>query len=187
MLVARGIGRTSDDGASEERVALDPTIGPDDAPVTVVEFGDFGCPSCRAWHNAGIRQQILAAYGDQVRFVFKDFPVVTTQSPRAAEAGQCALDQGKFWEYHDFVYENFQGLDDGDLQFYAVQIGLDLDTFQTCLDLSSHTATVRADWQEAEQFGLPGTPSFLINGEPLIGVPYYESFVTLIDQALAAS
>lgn len=172
---------------SPERLTLDPSIGPEDAPITITEFGDFGCPACRAWHNAGIREQLVATYGDQIRFVFKDYPVITAQSPRAAEAAQCALDQDLFWEYHDYVYENFMGLFEPDLQFYATQVGLDVDEFESCLNAKLHTGTVRTDWEEAQQLGLPGTPSFLVNGQPLAGVPYYETFVLQIEDILASS
>jgi protein-disulfide isomerase len=170
-----------------ERLALDPAIGPEDAPITITEFGDFGCPACRTWHNAGIREQLVATYGDQIRFVFKDYPVITAQSPRAAEAAQCALDQGLFWEYHDYVYENYVGLFEPDLQFYAAQVGLDAAEFESCLSSNLHTGTVRNDWQEAQQLGLRGTPSFLINGQPLAGVPSYETFVAQIEAMLASS
>ena len=73
-------------------------LGPETAPVRIVEYGDFGCPSCRAWHNAGIREQLLADFGDQLSFEFRHFPVITAQSPKAAEAAQCASEQGAFWE-----------------------------------------------------------------------------------------
>src|ERR1044071_3836919 len=78
-----------------------PQIGPKEAPVTIVEFGDYGCSSCLIWAAAGIRKQLLDKYGDKVRFVWADFPVVTLESAKAAEAGRCAEDQGKFWEYQD--------------------------------------------------------------------------------------
>jgi hypothetical protein len=81
---------------SQDRLNDDPFIGSINAPVTIVEYGDFGCPSCRGWHNAGILKQVQAVYGDQVRFVWRDFPVITAQSPKAAEAAQCAYDQGYF-------------------------------------------------------------------------------------------
>ena len=77
-----------------------------EAPVRIVEFGDFGCPSCRAWHNSGIKEALLAEFGDQVSFTFRHFPVITRQSPKAAEAGQCASEQGRFWDYHDYIYES---------------------------------------------------------------------------------
>ena len=86
------------------RLVDDPALGPTTAKVTIIEYGDFGCPTCRAWHRAGILDQVLAQYGDQVRFLWRDFPVITPQSPKAAEAGQCAYDQGKFWDYHDLLY-----------------------------------------------------------------------------------
>jgi len=78
------------------RLVDDPALGPTTAPVTIVEYGDFGCPSCRAWHRAGILKQIRAQYGEKVRFVWRDFPVITPQSPQAAVAAQCAYDQRRF-------------------------------------------------------------------------------------------
>ena len=75
---------------SQDRLDDDPYIGSINAPVTIVEYGDFGCPACRGWHNAGILERVQATYGDQVRFVWRDFPVINAQSPKAAEAAQCA-------------------------------------------------------------------------------------------------
>ena len=109
------------------RLASNPTLGLDSAKVTIVEYGDFGCTSCRAWHNAGILEQVRAAYGDDVQFVWKDFPVITAQSPKAAEAGQCALDQDKFWEYHDLLFAKAPALGVSDLKDYAAQVGLDTE------------------------------------------------------------
>jgi protein-disulfide isomerase len=100
---------------SAERLEADPSLGGADAQVIIVEYGDFGCPACRSWHLAGIREQVMADYGDQVQFVWKDFPVITAQSPKVAEAGQCAFDQGKFWEYHDHLYEQGRSLNVADL------------------------------------------------------------------------
>ena len=78
-----------------------PALGPATAPVTIVEYADFGCPACWEWYKLGILNQLRAKYGDQIRFVWRDFPVITLLSPKAAEAGQCAHEQGKFWEFHD--------------------------------------------------------------------------------------
>jgi hypothetical protein len=75
----------------------DPALGPETAPVVIVEYADFGCTACRAWHNFGIREPVLATFGEQVRFVWKDFPVITPLWPQAAESGHCAAAQGKFW------------------------------------------------------------------------------------------
>src|SRR5487761_2685360 len=79
---------------SAARLASDPSLGSPSAKVTIIEYGDFGCTTCRGWEKAGVLKQIIAAYGDQVHFVWRDYPIITAQSPKAAEAGQCALDQG---------------------------------------------------------------------------------------------
>lgn len=170
----------------ETRLASNPTLGADTAKVTITEYGDFGCTSCRAWHNAGILDQIRAAYGDQVQFVWKDFPVITAQSPKAAEAGQCAFDQGKFWEYHDLLFAKAPALEVSDLKNYAAQLGLDTAKFNQCLDSGQDQAKVDQSLNEAErQYAFPGTPSFLVNGKKLIGPPSFEVLKSTIDAILA--
>lgn len=166
------------------RLADDPVIGAVAAPVVITEFADFGCPACRSWHNAGIRERVLETYGDQVQFVWRDFPVITAQSPKAAEAGQCAYDQGKFWKYHDLVYESRAGLGVDALKFYAEETGLDTETFNSCLETGQHRATVEHDLNEARNLRLRGTPSFIVNGQTLPGPPRYEQLVAIIDEAL---
>lgn len=169
----------------ETRLASDPTIGPASAKVVITEYGDFGCSSCRAWHNAGIMEQVIAAYGDQVQFVWKDFPVITAQSPKAAEAGQCAFDQGRFWEFHDYIYENVYALSADDLKSYATQLGLNTEQFNACLDSGQNRAKVEQNLDEARSLGLPGTPSFLVNGKKLVGPPSLETLKSTIDEILA--
>ncbi|MCI0551812.1 MAG: DsbA family protein [Anaerolineae bacterium] len=170
----------------ETRLASNPTLGPDSAKVVITEYGDFGCSSCRGWHNAGIMEQIMAMYGDQVQFVWKDFPVITTESPKAAEAGQCAFDQGKFWEYHDFLYEETYSLYEDDLKSYATQLGLDKEQFNQCLDSGQNRAKVEQSLNEAlREYAFPGTPSFLVNGKKLIGPPTFEVLKSTIDSILA--
>ncbi len=121
-----------------ERIALTNIDGPVDAPVSIIEFGDFGCSSCRFWHNQGIKGQIQAEYGEQVHFVFRHFPVITANSPKAAEAAQCAGDQGQFWEYHDYLYEEGLDLSEGALLGYAQVLGLDTAVFNDCLLSGQH-------------------------------------------------
>ncbi|MEW6085744.1 MAG: thioredoxin domain-containing protein [Chloroflexota bacterium] len=170
----------------EARLAANPTIGSDSAKVIITEYADFGCPACRAWHNAGIREQVIAAYGDQVQFVWKDFPVITAQSPKAAEAGQCAFDQGKFWEYHDVLFENAPAIGVNDLKSYAAQLGLDTEQFNACLDSGQNRAKVNQSLNEAQrEYAFPGTPSFLVNGNKLIGPPTFETLKSMIDEILA--
>jgi protein-disulfide isomerase len=163
-----------------------PQIGPKDAPITIVEFGDYACPSCRIWAAAGMRQQLLDKYGDKVRFVWADYPVITLQSPKAAEAGRCAYDQDKFWEYQDYLYSNYQGLKNADLKFYARSIGLDQATFDQCLDSGVKEAEVNLDFQDAMIRSLPGTPTFLINDKVwIVGMSPLEKFAAVIDPILA--
>lgn len=170
----------------ETRLASNPTLGPDTAKAVITEYGDFGCSSCRAWHNAGIMEQVIAAYGDQVRFVWKDFPVITAQSPKAAEAGQCAFDQGRFWEFHDYVYEEGYLLGEDDLKNYAARLGLDTEKFNQCLDSGQNRAKVEQSLNEAlREYAFPGTPLFLVNGRKLIGPPTFEVLKSTIDEILA--
>src|SRR5689334_7855323 len=126
-----------------------PQIGPKNAPITIVEFGDYGCSSCLIWAGAGMRQQLLDKYGNKVRFVWADFPVITLESPKAAEAGRCAYDQDKFWEYQDYLYNNYQGIEIAYLKFYAGRIGLDQARFDQCLDSGAKEAEVNLDFKDA--------------------------------------
>ena len=117
---------------------------------------------------------------------WRDFPVITAQSPKAAEAGQCAFDQGKFWEYHDYVYEQGTSLNVSDLKAYARQIGLDSAQFNQCLDSEQNKAKVEQSLAEAYKLGLPGTPAFIVNGQRLAGPPTYPTLKGIIDGMLAA-
>src|SRR5262245_51702553 len=168
------------------RLSDDPALGPTTAPVTIVEYGDFGCPSCRAWHHAGILSQIRAQYGEQVRFVWRDFPVITPQSPQAAEAAQCAYEQGRFWDYHDYLYERAQSLSADTLKAAAAELQLDTAKFSQCLDSHRHAATVERDLDDALAHRFRGTPSFLINDQPLVGPPSFELLQHTIDALLAS-
>ncbi|MEM7536729.1 MAG: thioredoxin domain-containing protein [Chloroflexota bacterium] len=160
------------------------TSGATNQPIVeIVEYGDFGCHACQLWHESGIRERILTDYGDQVRFVWRDFPVITANSPLAAEAGHCAGAQDKFWEYHDHVYENLAGLRKNQLVNYAKDIGLDEEQFQMCLDQGLMKAKVQSNEQQARAIGLRGTPGFTVNGRPLSGPPSYDTLASLIQSA----
>lgn len=171
---------------SPAQLANDPAIGPASAPVTIVEYADFGCPTCKAWQQAGILKQVLAKYGDKVRFVWRDFPVITADSPKAAEAGRCANDQGKFWPFHDLVYAKAPAISVSNLKTYAAQVGLDTAAFDDCLDSGREAATVQASLSDAEARGFTGTPSFLVNGKVLAGPPSFTELSRIVDTDLAA-
>jgi hypothetical protein len=124
--------------------------------------------------------------GEQVRFVWRDFPVITSQSPQAAEAAQCAYDQGRFWDYHDYLYERAQSLSVEALMAAAAELQLDSATFNRCLDSGRHVATIERDLDDALAHRFRGTPSFLINDQPVIDPPTLEFLQQQIDALLAA-
>ena len=138
--------------------------GPADAPVTLLEYGDYECPYCGAAYP--IIKEVQARMGDRLRFVFRNFPITTSHphSEHAAEAAEAAAIQGKFWEMHDHLYENQQRLTDSDLHAYAEEVGLDVEQFDR--DLAEHAPAdrVREDFMSGVRSGVNGTPSFYING-----------------------
>ncbi|MBE7554506.1 MAG: thioredoxin domain-containing protein [Anaerolineales bacterium] len=164
-----------------------PSLGPETAPVTIVEYGDLGCAACWAWHKLGVLKDIRVKYGDQVRFVWKDFPVVTLASPKAAEAAQCAHEQGKFWEFHDFIFDNdnIETISKDDLKAYAAKVELDMDKFNECVDSRRYRDKVNNQQHEAFEAGFNGSPAFLVNDKPIVGAQRFEVFEEVIDSLLA--
>lgn len=144
----------------------DPILGNKDAPIKIVEFSDFQCPFCeRAYSGAvaGIKSSEAFKNGD-VAIVFKHFPLnsIHPYAQKAAEAAECANKQGKFWEYHNMLFENQQALDIPSLKNYASKLGLDTGKFNKCLDGGEATAKVNKDSQEAQAAGGQGTPYFVL-------------------------
>jgi protein-disulfide isomerase len=162
-----------------------PALGPQDAPVSIVMYGDFGCSTCWYWYKLGVLKQLRAKYGDKIHFIWRDFPVITILSPKAAEAGQCANEQGKFWEFHDSIYEHQGVIAASDLKAYAVEVGLDMAQFQECVSSRRYQNRVNAEQHEAFERGLKGTPAFFVNDQPLIGPQALAAFEALIDPILA--
>ena len=134
----------------------------------------------------GILDQLRAKYGDQIRFVWRDFPVITLLSPKAAEAGQCAHEQNKFWEFHDVIYQHEGSIQASDLQAYATEVGLNLEQFNDCVTSRRYRDRVNAQQHEAFERGLKGAPAFFVNGQPIIGPQSLAVFEKLIDPILAA-
>jgi protein-disulfide isomerase len=138
--------------------------GPDTAPVTLVEYGDYECPYCgQAYY---VVKELERLDGEGMRFVFRNFPLTSIHphAERAAEAAEAAGAQGKFWEMHDSLYEHQQALEDEDLLQYAAQIDLDLSRFVTELREGVYEGRVREDFLSGAQSGVNGTPTFFING-----------------------
>ncbi len=157
--------------------------GPKDAPVTIVEFSDFQCPYCS--RVTPTLKQVYERYGDKIRVLYREYPLpMHPQAPKAAEAGECANEQGKFWEMHDRMFADQAKLQPDDLKASAAAIGLDAAKFNECLDSGRNGAIVKRDMAEGERFGVNGTPAFFINGRPLTGAMPFDNFVKVIDEEL---
>jgi len=160
-------------------------VGPPDAPITIIEFSDYECPFCRRWFSE-VFLRLRQDYPDTVRVVFRDFPLSSLHpnAVQAAEAANCAGDQGVYWEFHDLL---FRGSDLGEQVYldYAAQLKLDLPQFQSCLESRKFKDEVMADYQYAAALGVRSTPTFFINGIPIIGAQPYEVFREVIEKELA--
>ena len=172
----------------DQRVTVEvgdaPTLGPADATVTVVEFGDFQCPYCGDVEP--VLQQLLVTYEGQIRLAFKQFPLwFHSHAYLAAEAALAAQAQGAFWPYHDRLYASQGALLREDLESYAAELGLDLDAFRTALDAHTYAPAVDADLAQGEALGVPGTPCFFVNGRMGAGALPYEALAAVIDEELA--
>jgi protein-disulfide isomerase len=170
-------------------------IGDPDAPVVIEEFGDFQCPFCRRFHDETL-PRIVDDYvrGGQVYFVYRHFPVVDGSQPAqeshaAAAASVCAGWQNRFWDYHDLLFanqtaENVGDFTDARLRAMAERLGLDMVDFDGCYDSQDPLDVVESDAALAVESGLNGTPSFLVNGNPIIGAQPYEVFQQVIEAEL---
>ncbi len=138
--------------------------------MTIVEFSDFQCPHCKTFHEE-IFPALRSFYGDQIRWVFVNrfFPGGHPQAEEAAIGGECALRQGKFWEYADYVFANQDRLADGVVADAASEVGLDEASYSQCLVNRETASEVAADQAEAARVGVEGTPYFLVNGNEVLG------------------
>ncbi len=156
--------------------------GPDDAPVTIVEFSDFQCPFCS--QAASLVEEVVEAYPKGVRVVYKNYPLpFHKQAMPAAKAAVAAGKQGKFWEMHDKLFANYRALSDGVYTEYAKEIGLDVERFKTDMDAAETKAIVDADMSDARTAAVRGTPTFFINGKKPQGRSL-ELYKSIIDEEL---
>lgn len=162
-----------------------PVIGSEDATVTIVEFSDFQCPYCEKGYTT--IEEVLEEYPDDVKLVFINFPLsFHDYAQKAAEASECALAQGKFEEYYDTLFANQDALTVDDLKQYAVDLDLDSEEFNTCLDSGEMADIVAADATLGGSLGVTGTPAFFINGQKLVGARPIADFEEIIDAELAS-
>ena len=157
------------------------------APVMIVEFSDFQCPYCRQVTTT--LKSVLAKHPDQVALAFRDLPLTAIHplAQGAAEASRCALEQNKFWEYHDLLFADQAGLEKNGLLSKAQILKLDERQFDACLSGGKYKAQVEQDAQDGRRVGLSGTPGFFINGVFLSGAQPESAFETLIKEQLAAA
>lgn len=163
----------------------DPMLGNPDAQIVIVEFADFQCPFC--YQAFPIIREIVNTYQDYIKFVFRDFPISSShpEAQKAAEAGECAQAQGRFWEMHDKMFQNRTDLTVPALKQYAGEIGLDTQLFNQCLDSGAFAKEVEQDFSDGLAAGVMGTPTFFINGRPITGTIDYESLSSIIEQLIA--
>lgn len=174
--------------APRQQVAVtaeDPADGPASAPVTLVEFSDFQCPFCQ--RVMPTLKQVRDKYGDKVRVVWKDYPLtqIHPQAFEAAEAGNCAHEQGKFWAFHDRLFPNQQALQTEFLKRYAADAGLDTMKFDACLDSSKYQQRVQDAIEAGTRLGVSSTPTVFVNGRVISGAQPLEAFSAIIDEELA--
>lgn len=179
---------TGQNKVKEEELYLhsenDPVFGNPEAKVRIVEFGDFQCPYCQ--QSFPIVREILGRYSNKIYFIYRDFPVsdVHDDAQKAAEAGQCANLQGKFWPLHDKIFINQENITVLDLKRYALELGIERPAFDDCLDSGQFASEVSEDYLDGIDLGVVGTPTFFINGYRISGSIPEEIFIQLIEAAL---
>ena len=172
-----------------------PILGDPDAPITLVEFGDYQCHYCNVFFQS-IEKDIVKNYVDtgKVKIIFKDYNIIGEDSVKASQGAHCANDQGLFWEYHDILYSNWTGENNGwasseNLAIFAQQIGLNMNKWSECMNKGSHSQIILKSNDDARTLQLTGTPAFfIINSEgevsKLFGAQPFEVFKRIFDEQL---
>lgn len=182
-------GSGTQEGLCVLEAATEPTKGCADTPVTIIEFSEFYCPYCArfAFDTAPKLSEYIRA--GSVKFIFRNFPVHGQPAMLAAQAGECAHEQGRFWEYHDRLFaavfkERQTYLSEEDLTKLATEVGLDSEAFAQCLAEERYLENVEEDIAEGQRLGVEGTPTFFINGREVVGAQPFENFKRIIEEEL---
>ena len=169
-----------------------PVLGKSDAPITIVEFADFQCPFCGRFYQSTAKD-IIEKYvkTGKAKLIYHDFAFLGEESNWAAQAARCAGDQGKYWQYHDYLYEHQNGENEGsfaknNLKSFALEVGLNADDFNTCLDSGKHAQEVLDDTEAGRKLGVTGTPTSFVNGKIVQGAVSFSQFEPTILKALQA-
>jgi protein-disulfide isomerase len=199
LLARRGAGRQPARAPVVAKVSIDddPILGRRDAPVTLVEFSDYQCPFCQRFFRNTL-PALKSAYIDtgKVRYVFRDYPIdrIHPHARKAAEAANCAGDQGKYWEMHDILFQNQSALTVDGLKSHAGTLGIDMGAFEACLDSGQHADEVQKDFRDGSAAGVRGTPGFFLGktgdgdafeGTMIRGAQPFAVFRDLIERLLA--
>lgn len=168
-----------------------PVMGNKNAKVKIVEFADFQCPFCKQWFS-DVESNLINDYvkTGKVAFYWRDYPFLGQESNIAANAARCANEQGKFWEFHDYLY-NHQGQENSgafsadNLKQFGATLGLNTDQFNNCVDSGKYNTATQKDLADGQKAGVSGTPTIFINGQSIVGAQPYSAFKTIIDQELA--
>ena len=165
-----------------------PVLGLEDAPITLVEFSDYQCGFCGRFHGE-VLDPLLEHYGDLVKFVYREYPVIGGQSSATMGASaQCANLQGKYWEFTELIWDNMTGerlpVDGQVLASYATIVELDIDEYEACLDQEIGINNVNIDFIQGREYNISGTPTFFINGERHVRAQPVEYFMDVIDRQL---
>ncbi|HYX37703.1 MAG TPA: thioredoxin domain-containing protein [Oligoflexus sp.] len=156
----------------------------DDCAITVVEYTDYQCSYCEKGHAT--TQRLLKDYQGRIRWIVRDFPLPGhPRAKRAAVAAQCAKDQGQYWGMHDAIFKNQDALGEGDLRKMAQSIGLNTETFDSCMNQpEGHEKSINENIKSGQTLGVSGTPTYFVNGQRIAGALPYEEFKRVIDKTL---
>ena len=172
-----------------------PILGDTNAVVTLVEFGDYQCHFCNVFFHS-TEHKILENYVEtgKVKMIFKDYNIIGPDSVNASHGAHCADDQGLFWEYHDILYSNWTGENNGwasseNLKKFAKEIGLEMDSWEECMENATHSQTILLSNQDARSLELTGTPAFFVIGPDgkttrIFGAQPYEVFENIFENEL---
>lgn len=166
--------------------ADDPVLGPENAPITIIEFSDYQCPYCTRWYTE-VYTRMMKDYQGKIRFVYRDFPLysIHPEAGPAAEAANCAGEQDAYWKFHDTLFQQNQDLGSAAYSRYAADLGLNVEQFDKCVKERRYKDEVDADYKYASKLGVSSTPTFFVNGLAVVGAQPYEVFQQLIDKELA--
>jgi len=161
------------------------SLGPEDAPITIVEFSDYQCPFCKRWHEE-VYEALLATYPGKIKFVYRNLPLTSIHpdAQSAAEAAMCAGEQNAYWQYHDKLFSS-EILGNVAYTQYATELNLDMTSFEACITEQKYKDEIQADSDFAMNLGVRSTPTFFINGLAIVGAQPLDVFMQVIDKELA--